>query len=321
MKLAVGLDVGGTNMKCAVVREDGAKLSFLSQPTEADGGMEHVILRICSHIRATLLAANLTPTDIACIGIGIPGLIDPERGIVRKAANLGWEVYALADRIVDEFNGTPTYLDNDVRMAMLGEALVGAGKGFQHVMGVTMGTGLAAAMIINHEPYYGHRYLAGELGHIPFEPIPYRCNCGQLGCLETVASASGLVRQLIDRLTSLSERPSYWRGIALESIQASDLSVAYDAGDELAIDIFQHTGTMMCRGLVAAAILWSPEIIIIGGGGAQAGERILAPIRAELERSLLPIYLESLQLVPAQLGNDAGTIGSALRALQRSKSR
>ncbi|RXZ82701.1 ROK family protein [Paenibacillaceae bacterium] len=312
----IGIDIGGTNIVCGVIDAQGTLLHKIKQPTEADQGFEHVLAKIGELVRLTTAAAGSTQAELGGIGIGTPGLVDPDAGISLLSSNLKWENIPLAARVA-ALTGLPVAVDNDVRMYIYGEATQGSGRGERHVLGVTVGTGLASALIVDGKPYYGGGFMAGELGHIQFPELPYLCGCGGTGCLETAVSATGMVRQTRDKLRAgQPSQLSRWATTldGQPGLTAAHISQAYDEGDAVAREVFQFTAHMLARGLADAIAILSPDVVVIGGGVAQAGERLLAPLRAELERLLLPHYWRRIRIVAAELLDDAGVIGSAMQA-------
>ena len=318
MNVTIGVDVGGTNIVCGATDGTGRVLRKLKRPTEASAGHEAVLGRIADMVGqiGEELEADGRATSV---GVGIPGLVDPLKGVSRFAGNLGWRDIPAA-KLLAERIGLPVFIDNDVRMYIYGEAVAGAGRGYGHVLGITIGTGIAAAMVNGGELYYGHNAMAGEIGHVRMDGVDELCACGLTGCLETVASASGMVRQAKKALREgrtglLAER---FAGEALDRLSAADLSAAMDDGDELAAEIIVRAGELNGRALAAAAMVLSPDVIVVGGGGALAGERLLGPLRKELYRLLLPDFRDGLKVVTAEHNDDAGIIGSSLYAAYRS---
>jgi len=314
MNVTIGVDVGGTNIVCGAADESGRVLRKIKRPTEAHAGHEAVLGRIAdmvSEIREEIGGSSRATS----VGVGIPGLVDPRTGTSLFAGNLKWRNLPVAS-LLEEKIGLPVFIDNDVRMYIFGEAIAGAGRGYAHVLGITIGTGIAAAIVNEGELYYGHRALAGEIGHVRMEGIEEACACGLTGCLETVASASGMVRQAKKTLREgrASILADWFPGDALDRLSAADLSRAMDAGDVLASEIIVRAGVLNGRALAAAAMVLSPDVIVVGGGGALAGERLLAPLREELYRLLLPDFREGLKVATAENNDDAGIIGSALYA-------
>lgn len=317
MNYAIGVDLGGTNMRAGIVDAKGKVLKSVQQPTYADEGPDAVITRMGDMIKSLIL--NAGKRCIYTVGVGTPGLVDPVQGVSLVASNLKWYDIPLAERLSSTLN-RPVFIDNDVRMYILGEVLAGSAHGAEHVLGVTLGTGLAAAVVTHGELYYGGGYMAGELGHISFDEIPFSCSCGLSGCLETIASATGIVRQAKHRIAQgetgllselLRKKPDF---------TAKHVADAYDQGDSAAKDIFRYTGTMLAKGLAIAITLFSPDMLVIGGGAAASGHRLMAPLLEQLKLSLHPLTWKRLTVTSASLAGHAGIIGSALRALYKFES-
>ncbi|ULL19985.1 ROK family protein [Paenibacillus sp. H1-7] len=320
MSYLIGMDIGGTNIVCGLVDASGKLLNKIKQSTEAHLGSAHVFDKIDRMVGELLQSAQLGRDQVAAIGVGTPGFIDPANGITLFASNLQWTNVPTAEEIRKR-TGIPTFIDNDVRMYVYGEAVCGAAQGYEHVLGITIGTGLAAAVVNEGRLYYGGGYMAGELGHIPLDEIPYTCGCGLKGCLETVASATGIARQVREQIAAgrSSILTEWLNGGPVDRITAADVSKAYDAGDALAIEVMHHTGRLLGKGLACAVTLYSPDIIVIGGGGAMAGERLFAPMREQLKQSVYSGYWDRLTISQAQWIDDAGIIGSAMAAGTRSQ--
>ncbi|RKP49903.1 ROK family protein [Cohnella endophytica] len=314
-RLFVGVDVGGTNIECGVVTPEGKIISRSHCATLVhDGGVDAVIDRIAGTINEAIAALPVSEgRQIAGVGVGIPGLVDPVNGISLNAVNLGWRNVPLAAKLTERLH-IPVKIENDVNSYVYGEAMYGAGRQYDYVLGLTIGTGLASAFIINGEIFGGAGHLAGEIGHIPFEDIPYVCNCGQTGCLETIVSATGIARQAADAvkdgMDSMLARVLEQQG----KLTARDVSIAHEAGDRTATAILNRTGIILGRALAAIVPALSPDVIVIGGGAAQAGEALIAPLTSELRARLLPVFAERLQVRTGELASNAGIIGNAMIA-------
>jgi glucokinase len=314
MSLTIGVDVGGTNIVCGAVDEDGRVLRKLKRKTEAHLGHSHVFDRIADMVREIRKALE-GEHEVNGVGLGIPGLVDPKAGISRFASNLNWRDVPAAAELESRI-GLPVYIDNDVRMYVYGEAVAGAGRGFGHVLGITIGTGIAAAIVLDGQLHYGYKALAGEIGHVRMDGVDEACACGLSGCLETVASASGMVRQAKKAVREgrSSLLKDWFPGETIDNLTAADLSKAMDEGDILAAEILTSSGELIGKALASATMILSPEVIVVGGGGAMAGERIMRPLRKVLYESIMPDYREGLKIVAAEHNDDAGIIGSALYA-------
>lgn len=324
MKLTIGIDVGGTNIVCGAIGPDGQVLRKLKRPTLSAEGEAAVIARMAAmvaEIQAQLDADAGTggAWQIAAIGVGIPGLVDIERGISVLASNLKWKQVPLAQRL-GQLTGYPVFIDNDVRMYVYGEAKAGAARGYSDVLGITIGTGIAAAIVQEGRLFYGFKGMAGELGHVRVPGLDTACGCGLTGCLETVASASGMAREARKALQAGRAsvlRSRFATDEQLSKLSSADLSQAMDEGDELAAEIITRAGTLCGDALAAAVSLVSPQAIIVGGGGALAGERFMKPLREALFSQIIPVYREHLQVLLAEHNDDAGIIGSGLYARDR----
>ncbi|HZG57799.1 ROK family protein [Paenibacillus sp.] len=321
MHVSIGVDIGGTNTVIGLVDGGGRVAASEKIPTRAEEGPDALFDRIAASAAALLGGFGVDPAATT-VGIGVPGFVDREAGISLLSGNLQWRGVPVA-REVERRLGAPTAIDNDVRLYVYGEAMAGAGRGAAHVLGVTVGTGLAAALVTEGRLFYGSGGMAGELGHLRLDGIPYRCGCGLTGCLETVASATGIVRQA--RALVAAGRASVLRDRFPESelrgLTAFDVSRAYDDGDDVAREVLASTGRWLGRGLAYAVTLFSPDRVIVGGGAAAAGERLLEPVRREMEASLIPDYWARIDVVPASLGDEAGVIGSAMYGRRRAAER
>ena len=314
----VGVDIGGTNIVCGLVGMDGRLIRTSKLPTEAHLGSEAVLKKVAIMIKGILMDENMSLEHIVAVGIGTPGLVDPIQGVTLFAGNLRWNEVPVARNLSVQL-GVPVYVDNDVRMYVYGEALTGAGQGYRNVLGITLGTGLAAAVVNHGQLYYGAHYMAGELGHLPIDEIPYTCPCGLQGCLETVASGTGIARQAREALSKGIS--SLMHELDPGKPTAATVSRAYDLGDPLAIEIMNRTGRLLGRGLAYAITLYNPDRLVIGGGVASAGDRLLNPMREEIRKSVYSGYWNNLTIQVAQHLEFAGVIGSALSAKQRESSK
>lgn len=314
---AFGVDVGGTNIVTGLITRNGELKWKTKVPTEPEKGNERVVQTIAATIRQGLEETGISKDELVGAGIGMPGLIDTEKGISIKATNLHFHHYPLADKLTALTN-LPTVLNNDVRMYIYGEAVHGAGKNNDYVLGVTLGTGMAAAFVTKGELFVGGGGLAGEMGHIPVDGVDYACNCGLTGCLETVVSATGIARQAKEAVHAGKETILATYYDDPDQITAADVSKAYDAGDEVAVSIMNRTGELLGRAFSYVVPLLSPDVIIIGGGAALAGERLLASVREALMKNILPDYSERLKVKTAEHIDDAGIIGSASWAFKHS---
>lgn len=315
-RLAIGVDVGGTAIKAGLVDEHGDVLQTDNVPTEADRGVDHVLARLADVVGKLHVAAQKMRRSVQGVGLGVPGTLSRARGIVISPPNLpGWKNVPIVERLKAATDLT-IWLDNDANNAALGEALCGAGRGVQDMVMLTLGTGVGGGIIAGGKLWRGALENAGELGHMIVQAGGRRCGCGQLGCLEALASATATV-------TTASELLAQGRDSTLQQVlksgrdlQCEDIQRAADAGDTVGREAWLQT----CRYLAIACInihhILNPQRIVLAGGMSSAGDSLLRPVTsfiAELESKMLG---DPPEIRLAELGNDAGFIGSALSVFQ-----
>jgi len=311
MAQGIGVDVGGTNVKIALVSDQGQIVYSNTIPTHAEMGYEYTINNMKDAIRELLKETKLETKNIESIGFGFPGQIDCQKGIVRLAPNIpGWVNIPIAEIMEKEF-GIPTRVDNDVRTATLGELNYGAGVRCQNLVCITVGTGIGSGLVINGKLVRGASNAAGELGHIKLNmqngPL---CGCGDRGCLESYASGPAIVAMAEEYIKG--GKTTKYRELANPDITPYIVAVAAKEGDPVAKQIFRIIGEYIGMGLTSVVNLLNPEKIIIGGGVADAGDILFNPIKETIQKRAMVIQREAVEIVPAQLGNTAGVIGASL---------
>ena len=310
-KERIGIDVGGTNVKIALVDNKGKIIYSNSIPTRAEMGYEYTINNMKEAITELIKETKSDPKNIESIGFGFPGQIDYQKGIVRLAPNIpGWVNVPIAEIMEKEF-GIPTRVDNDVRCAALGELNYGAGQGCDNLICITVGTGIGSGLVIIGKLVRGASNAAGEIGHIKLDmnggPL---CGCGDRGCLEAFASGPSIVALAEEYIKG--GKSTKYRELANPDITPYIVSEAAKQGDPVAKRIFTIVGEYIGIGLASVVNLLNPEKIIIGGGVAAAGDLLLTPIKESLIKRAMPIAGSAVEIVPAQLGNSAGVIGASL---------
>jgi len=293
----LGIDLGGTNLKFAVVERSGTDWQTLEhgrEPTLAAGGPDAVVAQIAEMARA---AIGRWP-DIASIGVGVPGLYDPARGTTRFLVNVpgDWADRPVAAPIAAEV-GVPVALINDARAFGLAELRLGAGRGASSLVGLTLGTGVGGVIAIDGRVHLGHDGTAGEVGHQTIDPDGPTCGCGNRGCVEAFARA--------DRIAE---------ACGTDSVEAA--VTAARAGDERALAGLARVGAALGIGIANMIVVFSPDRVVVGGGVAAAGDLLLDPVRAELRRRVHTTALEQVELVTAELGPLAGAIGAAIHGAE-----
>lgn len=310
-KYRIGVDVGGTNVKVALVDKAGSIVFTDTVPTRAEMGYEYTISNMIKAISDVMKEAKVTKDAVEGIGFGFPGQIDCDNGIVRLAPNIpGWVNIPIADIVSKEF-GVPVKVDNDVRCAALAELNYGAGKGAQNLICITVGTGIGSGLIVNGKLVRGASNAAGELGHIKLQmengPL---CGCGDHGCLEAFASGPAIVAMAEEYIKG--GKSTKYRELAKNEITPYYVCEAAKQGDVVAKKIFEIIGTYIGIGLSSVVNLLNPEKIVIGGGVADAGDLLFNPIKEALVKRAMPIQGAAVQVVHAELGNTAGVIGASL---------
>lgn len=313
MTKRIGIDVGGTNVKIALVDGEGKIIYSNSVPTYAQMGYEYTVNNIKQAIRDLMKETNTDAKEIEGIGFDFPGQVDYKTGIVKLAPNIpGWINVPIAQMIEEEFN-IPTRIDNDVRCAALGELKFGAGKGCENFVCITVGTGIGSGLVINGQLVRGAANAAGEIGHIKLQmnggPI---CGCGDTGCLEAFASGPSIVAMAQEYLKGGKSTKFREMAGADGEITPYIVAKAAEAGDPVAKRIFEIVGTYIGMGLVSVINLLNPEKVIIGGGVAAAGDLLLDPIRKTIKERAMVVAGNSVEIVPAELGNSAGVIGASM---------
>lgn len=313
MTKRIGIDVGGTNVKIALVDGEGKINYSNSVPTYAQMGYEYTVNNIKQAIRDLMKETNTDAKEIEGIGFDFPGQVDYKTGVVKLAPNIpGWINVPIAQMIEEEFN-IPTRIDNDVRCAALGELKFGAGKGCENFVCITVGTGIGSGLVINGQLVRGAANAAGEIGHIKLQmnggPI---CGCGDTGCLEAFASGPSIVAMAQEYLKGGKSTKFREMAGADGEITPYIVAKAAEAGDPVAKRIFEIVGTYIGMGLVSVINLLNPEKVIIGGGVAAAGDLLLDPIRKTIKERAMVVAGNSVEIVPAELGNSAGVIGASM---------
>ena len=312
-KFRVGVDIGGTNVKIALVDKKGEISHPKTVPTRAEMGYEYTIGNITQCIKDLMTEANITTNDIEGIGFGFPGQIDCDNGVVRILPNIpGWIDVPIAEIMQKEFN-VPVKVDNDVRCAALAELNYGAGAGCKNLVCITVGTGIGSGLIINGKLVRGASNAAGEIGHIKLQMHDgLICGCGDTGCFEAYASGPAIVAMAKDYVRG--GKSAKFREIAGSTAAITPAIVCQAAleADVVTKRIFTRMGEYLGIGLASVVNLLNPEKIVVGGGVADAGDLLLEPLRKTLIERAMPIQGSAVKVVPAQLGNTAGIIGSSL---------
>lgn len=317
----VGVDMGGTKILSAVIDAEGNILSTAKIPTKADKGPSIVIDRIAESIQRAVDKSGVVAASIQAVGIGAPGPLDPATGVVIFAPNLRWKDVRLKEELEARVN-IPTFVDNDVNVGTLGEHVFGAGKGFQNVVGIFVGTGIGGGIILQGELFHGASKTAGEIGHIIVKAGGPRCGCGTRGCLEALASRTAMAKQFQKAILKKGQKSviSELTDGDLKTVRSGVLAKAIRLNDKLTLKVIKKATKYLGIGIGSIVNFLNPEMIILGGGVVEAlDDTFLNDIRAAAEKYALPNTLNGVQIVPAKLGDNSGILGAAALARQRSQ--
>ncbi len=315
----VGVDMGGTKILSAVIDAGGNILGTSKVSTGADEGTSVVIDRIAESIQKAINKSNVDKASIQAIGIGAPGPLDPETGIVIFAPNLGWRDVPLKAELQAR-TGLPTFVDNDVNVGTLGEHAFGAAQGVQNVVGIFVGTGIGGGIILKGELFHGASKTAGEIGHIIVKADGPRCGCGTRGCLEAIASRTAMAKQFRKAIKKKGKKS------VLTKLTDGDLSVirsgvlvkAIRAKDKLTLKVFKKATKYLGIGIGSIVNFLNPDMIVLGGGVVEAlDDTFIDNIRSYAKKYALPNTLNGVQIVRAKLGDNSGILGAAALARQR----
>jgi glucokinase len=317
VKRYIGCDLGGTNLRAAIVDLDTGEVLFLSNtPTLAYEGHNAVMARMAESIKKLIRTSGLTIADIGAIGIGVPGVLDLEKGETLFLPNLPgtWPNVPL-QRTISNLTGLPSAILNDVRSITYGEWKFGAGRGVNTVAVYAIGTGVGGGLVINGQLYLGMGGTSGELGHMVIDFNGPRCGCGNYGCLEAFASGPAIAAMGMKAIVQgLTTRISEFCGNDLNRVTPELIALAAESGDEIACDIYEKAGYYL--GVAASSICAAvgPQRIILAGGVSRAGRLLIEPMDRTMRERVRIMPVEKVEIVQAELGENAGVIGAALWA-------
>jgi glucokinase len=318
--LALGVDLGGSKILTAVVGAEGEIFSRDSCATPAAEGPEAVIKSILVSVDRALSQAGIAISDLDAIGVGAPGILNPERGVIFASPNLpGWQDVPLRE-IIERELGKKTLVMNDANAAALGELYFGAGRGVRNFICVTVGTGIGGGIIIEGKIYTGALGAAGEVGHMTIDTGGPLCQCGNTGCWETLASGTAIVREAKRRIeegvkTSILDQA----GGDMEKVTPKIIHAAARKGDNLAGELIAQTGYYLGVGLANLINIFNPELIVIGGGLSNIGDMLLTPAFKTAEMRAYKKVYQSVRFMPTKLGQNSGVLGAAGFALREMK--
>jgi glucokinase len=314
MKYYLGIDLGGTEIKIGVVNNDGIIVHKESFTTATSDRSLKIIPYMAECARSSISNAKLSLEKIEGIGIGSPGLVDPKEGRIDNSVNIPQINKTYLARDLSQILSVPVFLDNDVNAMALGELNYGAAKGYKDIICITIGTGVGGGLIFNGKLYQGSNYTAGEIGHFSIEANGLHCPCGNYGCLERYIGKDGIVTRFKSYLAKGIES-QIDNFLDKKEISPKSIFLAAQSGDRLSLEVLQETGKFLGIALSSLTNILNPEIFVIGGGIANAGDLLLGPARRELNKRAYTNSTQKVLVVQAKLGNDAGMVGAASIAI------
>jgi glucokinase len=312
-KWIVGVDLGGTTTKLAFINTYGEIVQKWEIITDITNNGKNIIINIAKSIDQKLLELDVSKDKLIGIGMGAPGPVDTKTGVIYNAVNLGWNNHFPLRDMLEVETSLQAVIDNDANCAALGEMWKGTGNGAKDLVCITLGTGVGGGVIANGQIVQGISGAAGEIGHITSVPVDgASCNCGKTGCLETIASATGIVRIAIKKLKTDTANGELMGIYQKEgNVSAKNVFDCARNGDKVASSVIEEVSFYLGLALANIANTLNPEIMVLGGGVSKAGEVLLNPIKENFDKYSFPRVKESTKIAIATLGNDAGVIGAA----------
>lgn len=310
MNYYAGVDLGGTNTKIGILNREGDILKSRIIKTLSAEGVDNTLERIWKTIQELSQELDINIKNIKGIGLGIPGPV-LEQSIVAFFANFPWERNINIKEKLEKLTGIETKLDNDANIIALGEAKYGAAKGSKSSVTVALGTGIGGGIYIDGKLVSGAKGAGGEVGHMKIVKDGKLCGCGQRGCFEAYVSATGLIREAVSRLT-VNKQNLLYKMIDgdLMKLEAKDIFDAAREGDAFSLDLVDYEAEYLALGIANILNIINPEVVVLGGGVALAGDILLNPMKEKMVKYALPVTLEELQIVQGVLGNEAGIKGA-----------
>lgn len=306
----LGIDMGGTNTVFGIVDARGTVIASNSIKTRKHNDINDYIDELYTEVMR-LLEANDAVGKIQGIGIGAPNA-NYFTGMIEDGVNLPWPTPIPLAKILSDKFGIPVAITNDANAAAIGEMTYGAARGLKDFIMITLGTGVGSGIVVGGQMVYGHDGFAGELGHVIVKRHNGRlCGCGRTGCLETYCSATGVARTAREFL-EIRDEPSTLRNLQIDTITSKDVYDAAIAGDKLAQDVFNYTGEILGEALADFTVFTAPEAFVIFGGLAKAGELLFKPVRESMEKNMLSIWKNKVQVLASELKEaDAAVLGAS----------
>lgn len=310
--MILAADIGGTTCKLGVLDDELNIIHKWEIPTNKDRDGQDILRNVYESFVRNAAVKGYDMAEAKGIGLGIPGPVDFASGTVNGAINLHWHGRKAVKEEFEKLSGLPVFIDNDANAATLGEKFKGAGQNDPDVVCITLGTGVGGGIIANNELVHGHNGSGGELGHFKVDfKERFQCNCGRRGCLETVASATGVVNLAYHYYEELKFTTAIQEALESHTLQAKMVFDAAKAGDEFSLYIIRKVAGYLAYAISVISVMTNPKYIIIGGGVSRAGQFLINQINMQYQALTFKPAIEGTEIVEATLGNDAGMIGAA----------
>lgn len=310
-KYVIGIDIGGTAVKLGIVHLKGQLIHKWSIPTNTKNNGATIVEDIWHSITDQIRKLKIEKQYIIGIGAGVAGFIDSKNGVVHESVNIGWKNFPLAEELYN-LSGLPVFIENDANVAALGERWKGAGQGADQMIVMTLGTGVGGGIIAKGDILSGANGMAGEIGHfIVDKENGLLCNCGKYGCLETIASATGIVKHALRWAKQNPDSRLAKTAAGEDALSAKDVFQLAKEGDEHAGQIVKQAADALGYTIASLGIFCNPSVVLIGGGVSMAGDFLLDQVKDAFRKYALPRVYDICDIKQCELGNDAGIFGGA----------
>lgn len=309
-KYLLGVDIGGTTIKIGIITEQGEIFDKWEITTKTGEEADQIPTDIWQSISQKIVEHEIEDKQLIGIGAGAPGFIISQTGEVAEAVNLGWKDFPLGN-LLHQLSGLPVYIGNDANIAALGENWLGSGELANYLVMITLGTGVGGGIIVDGKIVSGVNGTAGEIGHLTMDLNGHACNCGRVGCLETIASATGIARIAEEKINHFEDSILVTTFNETNKLTAKDVFDAYKLNDACAIEVVEQITDQLGLAIANIATIINPEKILIGGGVSKAGDALLNPLKKAYQKYALPRSEAGSTFEIARLGNDAGIVGGA----------
>lgn len=307
MNMYIGIDLGGTNIAAGIVNDKGEIIIKDSIPARSERSGDEVAEDMAKLSLDLIERAGIKKEDVLHIGVGTPGLVDSERGIIKQASNLNFADFPMKEKM-ESLTGIETNVENDANCAAYAESLYGSSKGEKNSVMITIGTGVGGGIIVDGKIYTGHDFAAGEIGHMVICAGGKKCGCGRLGCYEAYASATGLID--LTKEAAMANPDSLLAKIPLNEINGKTAFEAERKGDKVAAEVVDKYIYYLAIGIGDLIRVLYPDVLVIGGGVSKEGDGLFIPLREKVREEVA--FDHKTKILKASLGNDAGIVGAAM---------